>query len=340
MDIAELRFEHAHWDAFVRASGVGSPFHLTAWKRAIEETFGLRAHYLMARRGPRLEGVLPLFETRTLTGRRALISVPYGVYGGVCATSREAREALVTAATVLGRRRGVAYVELRERRDLELGLPIKRLYVGFARAISKDEEHNALAIPRKQRRMTRLGARYGLRTSVDRRHLDRVYDIYAESVRNLGTPVFPRRLFHALADAFEQDCEVLAVHHDETIVAGVLSFRYDDQILPYYGGALRPRFVQGINDFMYWQLMCRAANSGCRIFDFGRSREGTGSYDFKRHWGFEPVPLPYQYVLLDGAALPDVSPANPRFLRASELWKRLPLGITNRVGPLVTRYLP
>jgi len=340
MDIAELRDEAAQWDAFVRASDSGSPFHLTAWKRAIEETFGLRAHYLLARRGSRLEGVLPLFETRTLMGRRALISVPYAVYGGVCATSRETRAALVAAATTLGRRCGAAYVELRERGDLELGLPIKRLYVGFARAISKDEEQNALAIPRKQRRMTRLGYKYGLRAVVDRRYLDTVYDIYAESVRNLGSPVFPRRLFHAVAGAFEEDCEVLAVYHDECVVAGVVSLIYEDQILPYYGGALRLPFVQGVNDFMYWELMCRAAKSGCRVFDFGRSREGTGSYDFKRHWGFDPVPLPYQYILLNGARLPDLSPANPRFQCATRLWKRLPLVLTNRLGPVITRYLP
>ena len=102
MDITELRTETAEWDAFVRASGEGSPFQLVAWKRAVERTFGLRAHYLMARENGRLAGVLPLFEARELFGRRALISVPYAVYGGICATSDAARRALVDAATVLG----------------------------------------------------------------------------------------------------------------------------------------------------------------------------------------------------------------------------------------------
>jgi len=340
MRITELGVETAEWDAFVRASGEGSPFHLIAWKRAVEQTFGLRAHYLMAREQERLVGVLPLFEARELFGRRALISVPYAVYGGVCATSDAARRALVDAATALGRRRRAAYVELRQRRDLELGLTIKERYVTFARAISRDEEENALAIPRKQRRMIRQGRKYGLRSVTDRLHLDGVYDVYAQSVHNLGSPVFPRRLFHALADAFEEDCHVLTVYHDERIVAGVLSFFYEDQVLPYYGGALREAFAYAVNDFMYWELMCQAAKAGIRIFDFGRSREGTGSYDFKRHWGFEPVPLPYQYVLLNARELPDVSPSNPGLRRVTELWKRLPLGVTNRIGPLITRYLP
>jgi len=340
MRIAELGTETAEWDAFVRISGEGSPFHLIAWKRAVERTFGLRAQYLMAREGDRLVGVLPLFEARELFGRRALISVPYAVYGGVCATSDAARKALVDAATALGRKRGAAYVELRQRRDLDLGLTVKERYVTFARAISRDEEENALAIPRKQRRMIRQGRKYGLRSVTDRGHLDSVYDVYAQSVHNLGSPVFPRRLFHALAEAFEEDCQVLTVYHDERIVAGVLSFFYEDQVLPYYGGALREAFAYAVNDFMYWELMCQAAKAGVRIFDFGRSREGTGSYDFKRHWGFEPVPLPYQYVLLNGHALPDVSPSNPKLRRATDLWKRLPLGVTSRLGPLITRYLP
>src|SRR2546422_995394 len=214
MDITELRTETAEWDAFVRASGEGSPFQLVAWKRAVERTFGLRAHYLMARENGRLVGVLPLFEARELFGRRALISVPYAVYGGICATSDAARRALVDAATVLGRKRRAAYVELRQRRDLELGLTVKQRYVAFARSISKDEEENALAIPRKQRRMIRQGPKYGLRSAAERRHLDSVYDVYAQSVHNLGSPGFPRRLFHALAEAFEEDCHVLALYHD------------------------------------------------------------------------------------------------------------------------------
>lgn len=340
LDVVRLTNETLEWDAFVRTSEGGSPFHLIAWKKAVRSAFGFRSHYLMARRGHRVEGVLPLFEVRGLLGGRALISVPYAVYGGICATSREAAQALVDAATALGRQRGVSYIELRQRRDLGLGLPTKARYVTFARAISKNEEENALAIPRKQRRMTRQGARHGLRATIGRHHLDRVYDIYARSLRNLGSPVFPRRLFHAIYETFDKDCEVLAVWHDERIVAGVVTLFFEDQVLPYYGADLREKYLYGVADFMYWQLMCHAAKAGYRVFDFGRSREGTGSYEFKRHWGFEPVPLPYQYVMLNGGRLPDVSPSNPRLQLATRVWKRLPLAVTNRLGPLLTRFLP
>src|SRR3989442_2973725 len=246
----------------------------------------------MARENGRLVGVLPLFEARELFGRRALISVPYAVYGGICATSDAARRALVDAATVLGRKRRAAYVELRQRRDLELGLTVKQRYVTFARSISKDEEENALAIPRKQRRMIRQGPKYGLRSAVERRHLDSVYDVYAQSVHNLGSPVFPRRLFHALAEAFEEDCHVLAIYHDERIVAGVLSFFYEDQVLPYYGGAVRRAVAYAPNDLLFSELMWPAAHARLPILQFCPSRPGTGAYDLKRHRGLPPGPPP------------------------------------------------
>jgi FemAB-related protein (PEP-CTERM system-associated) len=340
IEVGRLGTETLEWDAFVRTCDDGSPFHLTAWKRAVESAYGLRSHYLLARNGSSLVGVLPLFEVRGLLGGRGLVSVPFGVYGGICATSDAAGRALVEAARSLASARGCSYVELRQRRDLGLGLPTKARYVTFSRAISKDEEDNARAIPRKQRRMTRQGAKYGLRTTLGRQSLDRIYDIYAESVHRLGSPVFSRRLFHGIVEAFDKDCEVLAVWHNERIVAGVLTLFYEDQVLPYYGADLREKQLYGVADFMYWELMCHAARAGYRVFDFGRSREGTGSYDFKRHWGFEPVPLPYQYVLLNGARMPDLSPSNPRFRLATEFWKRLPLGVTKALGPLLTRFVP
>jgi FemAB-related protein (PEP-CTERM system-associated) len=340
MDVARLGTETLEWDAFVRAADDGSPFHLTAWKRAVEETYGLRSHYLVVRDGRHITGVLPLFEVRGLLGGKALISVPYAVYGGVCSASPAARHALVEAAGRLGRDLGAAYVELRQRRDLGLGLPVKSLYVTFSRAIAKSDEENAQAIPRKQRRMTRQGARHGLRAEIGRDHLDAFYPIYAESLRNLGSPVFPRRLLRAVHDAFGKESQLLTVWKDERLVAGVLTLFYEDQVLPYYGASRREAWAWAVNDFMYWELMRYAARMGYRVFDFGRSRQGTGSYDFKRHWGFEPVPLPYQYVLLRGGELPDLSPSRPLFRLAGRIWQRLPLAITNRLGPFLTRYLP
>lgn len=340
MDVRTLTTETIEWDSFVRSTPGGSPFHLLAWKRAIEKGYGHRSHYLMAVRGGAVTGVLPLFEVRGLLGGRGLVSVPYGVYGGICATSAEAREVLIEAARELAGRTGAGYVELRHRAGQELHLPTKALYVTFSRPISASDEENLNAIPRKQRRMTRQGVKHGLRAEFGLRHLARFWHIYAHSVHALGSPVFSRRLFQAIANEFGKDCELLTVWKDDAPVAGVLSLFFEDQVLPYYGGALRGALGYGVNDFMYWELLCHAARAGYRTFDFGRSREGTGAYNFKRHWGFEPVPLPYQYVLRAGYEMPNLSPSNPKMHLAVEAWKRLPLAVTKVIGPRLTRYLP
>jgi len=341
VEIRALTTETVDWDAFVRSTPGGTPFHLIAWKRAVEGTFGQRAHYLMAVRGGGLEGVLPLFEVRGLLGGRGLVSVPYAVYGGICASSDPARAALVEAARELAERVGAGYVELRHRVGQTVdALPTKSLYVTFCRPISASEQDNLNAIPRKQRRMTRQGAKHGLRAELGMGHLDAFWHVYAHSLRALGSPVFPRRLFHAVAQEFGKECELLTVWKERQLVSGVLSLLYEDEVLPYYGGALAHALSFSVNDFMYWELMCHAARAGCRTFDFGRSREGTGAYHFKRHWGFEPAPLPYQYVLLEGSQMPDVSPSNRKLSWAVEAWKRLPLPLTKVVGPRLTKYLP
>jgi FemAB-related protein (PEP-CTERM system-associated) len=340
VDVRLLTTETVDWDAFVRNTPGGSPFHLLAWKRAVETAFRHRAHYLMAVRGGGLEGVLPLFEVRGLLGGRGLVSVPYGVYGGICATSASARETLVQASRELAGRVKAEYVELRHRSGQEVDLPTKSLYVTFSRPIESSEEANLNAIPRKQRRMTRQGLKHGLRAEFGLQHLDRFYDIYAHSVHSLGSPVFPRRLFHAISQEFGKDCELLTIWKDAAPVSGVLTLLFEDQVLPYYGGARQEALAFAVNDFMYWELLCHAAKAGYRTFDFGRSREGTGAYNFKRHWGFEPVPLPYQYALLDGGQMPNLSPSNPKMHLAVEAWKRMPLPVTKLVGPLLTRYLP
>lgn len=341
METRALTTETTDWDAFVRSTPGGSPFHLTAWKRAVESVFGHRPHYLMAVRGGGVEGVLPLFEVRGLLGGRGLVSVPYGVYGGICAASPGARTVLVQASRDLAARTGASYVELRHRPGQAVAdLPTKARYVTFSRTLSANEEENLNAIPRKQRRMTRQGSKHGLRSEFGLCHLDQFWNIYAHSVHALGSPVFPRRLFHAIAEEFGKDCELLTIWKDDRPIAGVLTLLFEDQALPYYGGALPNALAYSVNDFMYWELLRHVAESGYRVFDFGRSRENTGAYHFKRHWGFEPKPLPYQYVLRDGAEMPDLSPSNPRVHLAVEAWKRLPLALTKVLGPRITAYLP
>src|SRR5258707_4028325 len=242
-----------------------------------------RAHCLMEGRGGGLEGVRPLFEVRGLLGGRGLVSVPYGVYGGVCATSAAAREALVGASRQLAGRVKADYVELRHRSGQEADLPTRSVYVTLSQPIESCEEANLNAIPRKQRRMTRQGLKHGLRPEFGLQHLDRFYDIYAHSVHALGSPVFPRRLFHAIGQEFGKDCELLTIWKDSVPVSGVLTLLFEDQVLPYYGGARQEGTAVPSDEVRYWELLCHSAKARYRTFDFGRRPEGTSAYHFSRH---------------------------------------------------------
>jgi FemAB-related protein (PEP-CTERM system-associated) len=329
---------HAAWDAFVHAHPEGTFFHRADWARVLERAFGHRTHYLYAEQDGAIAGVLPLAEIRSLLFGHALVSTPFCVYGGVLAASEEARAALTQAACTRAREVGASYLELRNRTPQNEGWPTKHLYVTFRKHIDADDERNLNAIPRKQRAMIRKGIAAGLVAEPDP-GIDALYACYAESVRNLGTPVFSKRYLGVLRDTFADDCEVLVVRHGDEPVAAVMSFYFRDEVLPYYGGGRARARELKANDFMYWEVMRRAAARGVRIFDYGRSKLDTGSYSFKKNWGFEPEPLHYEYHLVKARAMPDLSPKNPKYHAFIEGWKRLPVPVATRLGPWLARHL-
>jgi FemAB-related protein (PEP-CTERM system-associated) len=330
--------DRGRWDAFVRSSPEATVFHFTGWKRVIENVLGHPTFYLYAESGNRIEGVLPLVHVRSYLFGNALISTPFCVLGGVAARTEEARRALEDEAERLALALGVDYLEMRNPKPRRDDWRSKDLYVSFKKAIHPDPEANLNAIPRKQRAMVRKGIAAGLASEVDA-GVDRFFAAFAESQRNLGTPVLPKRYFAALKSEFGEDCEVLTVTRDGRAVASVLSFYFRDQVLPYYGGGPAEARELKANDFLYWELMRRSAERGVRVFDYGRSKVGSGSYHFKKNWGFEPEPIPYRYRLVKAQDVPNVSPNNPKYRMMIEAWRRLPLSIANRLGPVLARSL-
>lgn len=328
------------WDEYVGSTVTGTPFHMRAWSRALESCFPYRSQCCLALEQGQVRGVLPLHLVRTFPFGHALISLPLAVYGGVCASDDRVRQALVGHAASLARQLSVKYVEYRN--QIAFGdLPVKDLYYTFRKELYDDPEKNLSAIPRKQRRMVRQGDKHGLKAVVGREDLlDAFYGVYAHSVRNLGTPVFPKAWFASLLREYGSACRILGVYREQEVVAAVMTLFFRDQVLPYYGGALKSSFQYAANDFMYWQLMCYAAGQGVRQFDFGRSKRDTGPFEFKRHWGFEPEPLSYQYDLVTASAMPDFSPKNSSFSLPIMIWKQLPLPVTRWLGPRIIHLFP
>ncbi len=325
------------WDDFVLACPAGTVFHLSAWKRVIERAFGHRTHYLLARRGSAVTGVLPLTHVKSLLFGSSLISNAFGVYGGPVAEDMESLHALEEAAVRLMESCGVPVLEMRGFSESRAAWPTKSgLYDTFRKRLDPTLEGNLKAVPRKQRAMIRKGMQNRLRSQIDT-DVDRLFCVYAESVRNLGTPVFPKSYFRIIREEFPQSSDIVTVTADGEPVASVLNLYFRDEVLPFYGGGVHAARALAANDFMYWEVMRRACERGCHLFDFGRSKIGTGSHAFKRNWGFEPTPLVYQFRLPPGRATPDLNPLNPKFRLLIAAWKRLPLPVATRLGPLIVR---
>lgn len=330
--------DRAEWDRFVERHPEGTFFHLSGWERVLRRSLGHATHYLIARAGAELTGVLPLARVKSLLFGDALISTPFCVYGGALASDDATRVALEDAAATLSRELRVDYLELRHRARSRPEWPVKTLYFTFRRTLDPDPEKNLLAIPRKQRAEVRAGIKQGLAVEFDQR-LDRFYHIYSESVRNLGTPVFAKSYFKMLREEFGERCEVATVIHQGQPVSSLMTFWFRDEVLPYYGGGLPVARPLSAYDFMYFDLMRRACERGVRRYDFGRSKADSGPFRYKKHWGFEPEPLNYEYVLGKKGELPNLSPANPKYELFVRAWRRLPLGVSQWVGPMISRYL-
>ncbi len=324
--------EAARIDGFVRDQEGSTPFHLTGWSRAVATGCRQRARYLVAEHGDGvIAGVLPLTDVRSPLFGRALVSTGFGVGGGVLG---DAVVPLADAAWDLAERLGIASVELRGGETPAGWVPDASSYCGFVRPLAADDAAEMLAIPRKQRAEVRRAATLGLAVRTGH-EFDGHYAVYAESVRNLGTPVFPKALFGAVLA--ELDADILMVEHGGAAVASVLSLYHGGCVYPYWGGGTERSRALRAHEHMYFALMRHARARGCTRFDFGRSKTGTGAAAFKKNFGFDAQPL--TYCRRSAGSPREVNPLNPKYAAMIAGWKRLPLWLANRAGPIVARGL-
>ena len=327
------------WDAFVMTSPRATFFHRAGWLKLIEQIFGHRGYFLYAQRDGVIEGVLPLAQVKSVLFGHALTGLPFAVYGGVAAASEEAATALELEAQTIAKQLGAEHLELRNTVARHVDWPKQDLYVTFRKEILAEEEANMLAIPRKARAMVRKGIKNGLVSQIDP-DVNRFFALYADNTHRHGTPAMPKRYFAALLTEFGADAEVMTVSApDGRPLSSVLSFYFRDEVLPYYAGDDESARDLAANDFKYWELMRRACARGLKLFDYGRSKQGTGSYAFKKNWGFEPTPLHYEYCLYKRDAVPQNNPNNAKYQLLIKAWRRLPIGVANWLGPFIVRSL-
>ena len=332
----------AAWDQWLASCPGATPFHTTAWMRALERAFGYTSRSIYSERNGKITGVLPLFLISNWVLGRCLMSSPFADYGGICAADRESTEALLECAKQIAQYEKVDYLELRHRSyELQPGFIPKSLYVAFTCELCDDSEAEFKKLPRDTRYMIRKGEKAGLEVQAGfPGQLDQFYSLLATSWRRLGTPIVPKRWLQILVDEFQDSADLKLVCRRGRAIAGVLSLSCGDTLFPHYAGACEEANRVAANNFMYWQLIKDSIAKGMRRFDFGRSKRNTGAFQFKSSWNMRVDTLDYQTLLVQRNKVPDISPVSPKFRIATQLWSRIPLQATMVLGPKIVRWFP
>jgi len=336
--------DRAAWRDYLAGRRDATLFHDLRWSDAVTGGYGFRARHFVAERGGKIAGILPLiFVDAPLLGK-SLVSTAFSVGGGIIADDAMIAHALGAKAFELGRALGVNYVELRG------GAHPGALYVektGIYSTFDKELPTSADAIKSWLPRNRRAEIKKALRIDEPNENSFRTtscvndfYKVYAPAVRNLGTPVMPRKFLAALKANFGEDVDIGLVEHQGEPVAGLMSFWFRDRVMPYYIGADRKARDIRAYDYLYYKLMRRATERGVGIFDFGRSKVGSTHHNTKTYWGFAPKPVVYYVGLVRATSLPNVNPSNQKFTSFVEIWRRLPLPVANALGPLLARNFP
>lgn len=329
------------WDGFVQAHPRSSVYHLWDWRHVFESAFRHRTEYLAARRESTIVGVLPLVAFDHWLFGRFMVSLPFVNYGGVLADDGEVARAMVDEAASRAAWSRMSHVELRHLRPEIGNLPRRTHKVTMTRELPASPDQAWEGLDRKVRNQIRKAGKSGLSSEVGGLELlPAFYAVFAENMRDLGTPVYPERWFREMLERFPDRTRVFVVRHGQQPVAAAITLGDRASVEVPSAGSLRAFRAMCPNMLLYWRVMVQAISDGKRVLDFGRSTPGEGTFRFKEQWGAVPGPMTWEYVLMPSAVLPDRSPDNARYRAAIAAWQRLPLALANRLGPSVVRFLP
>jgi len=327
------------WDEYVKSHQEGTFFHLSGWQSVIQKSFNHSCYFLMAKEGEAICGVLPLVEVKSLLFGHALVSTPFCVYGGVLSNSDDIKKSLEKKAIELSESLAVDYLELRYKNEQHNNMLLKQGHSYFGCEIAVDNEQILASVKKKQRAVIRHSLKNDLTHNVTK-NVKEFYFLLSQSYRNLGTPIFKKAFFQNLLDEFKADVDILVVNDKSNSPSNaVMNFYFNETVLPYYGGGnAGARFIKSA-DYMYYQVMCHANDKGYKWYDFGRSKNDSGPFKYKKNWGMEPRSLYYYYHLVKAKELPNLSPNNPKYKMFINLWQKLPLKLSQFLGPFLSKYL-
>lgn len=338
MQVFEWTSDGREWDELVECASDGTVMHRFGWKNVCENAYGHRTFYLAARQGRDLRAVLPLVLVTGPLVEPHLVSVPYMDYGGVCGNGDpEAEVALAEAARKLAAEQKAKLV-LRYLRKPSLDLPVSYEKVTMFLELGRDEAALWERLPGTRRNRIRKGQKNGVTPRFPTgEEVGRFYRVFATNMRDLGSPVHSLRFFQEILSQLPQVARLALVEKDGEAVGAALMLVHKGIISLPWISSLRSYFPLCPNQVLYWEAMRWGIAEGHRILDFGRSSKDSGTFEAKRQWGAEPVPLHWHYWP-ENATPPgeDVK----KLSWGVQLWQKLPLPVANRVGPWLRAGIP
>jgi FemAB-related protein (PEP-CTERM system-associated) len=337
--VEEFRGTAAEWDGYVRRSVNGTFCHLLGWREIIADVLGHECHYLVARDDSgECQGVLPLARVRSRLFGDYLLSMPFLNYGGPIGTP-EAEEQLCRHARHLAQAFEVKLLELRTRHRARSELQTADRKVTVLLPLPASADALMARFPAKLRSQIRRPMKEGMEVRVGADQRDAFYAVFARNMRDLGTPVLPRRLFDEIARVFAREVVFCAVYYQGQPVAAGCGLIWGQEFELTWASSLREHNQRAPNMLLYWGLMQHMIGRGLGVFNFGRCTPDGGTHRFKLQWGGETVPLSWLQWSSTGTAAPP-SPDRPLFQMATRIWSRMPLAMANTIGPLLARNLP
>ena len=340
--VAIVNQDEPSWDRYVNGQPHATGYHLAAWRQVISRSFGHPCFYFMAidEQGE-VKGVLPLVYLSSRLFGKFLVSLPYLNYGGVLADDQDARDALVAAAVAQAQKLKVSHVELRHETSFGVDWPCKDNKVSMRIPLPQRYEDLMKSFPPKLRSQVRRGEKENMISRVGGIELlDDFYRVFSKNMRDLGTPVYGKQWFREILAAFPKDAKICVVSLQEKPLAAGLVYGFRSTLEIPWASSDRSYAKLAPNMMLYGSVLRYACEHGYRCFDFGRSSKDSGTYRFKEQWGAKPTQLYWYYWLQDNGPLPELNPQNTKYQLAIQVWQRLPVPLTEILGPMIVKYLP
>ena len=329
------------WDDYVLNQTDASLYHEIAWLSLIRNVYGHETFSLTAHDNKEnTVGILPLVYMHSILFGKFLVSMPYLNYGGVLADTPDVSDALLRKASELCNRLGGSHLELRHRKTIG-NWPAKTDKVTMMLELPASHDELWKSFKPKLRAQIRRPEKEGAHCTVGGVELlDDFYRVFSNNMRDLGTPVYPKRFAQAILEQYPEKSRLFVVYLNQIPAAAALVLGHRSTLEIPWASSIKSMNRFGVNMSLYWNVLKWAIETNYSNFDFGRCTPNSGTFRFKKQWGSNPKQLYWQYWLPQNNPLPQLNPSNPKYAFFIRAWQRLPLSVANRIGPWLIKGIP